>query len=81
MNPIWWLLLDAPTDAEFAMYILRKRKVEGKPLRGSKTIRRMSKARSREASDVGMSVGARTKDGEPPTVRTFLVAEKLVLVD
>lgn len=68
MNPIWWLLLDAPTDAEYAMYILRKRKLEGKPLRGSKTIRRMSKARSREGSDVGMSLGARTRDGEQSAV-------------
>lgn len=37
------MLLDAPTDAEYATYILRKRSLESKPLRGAKTLRRLSR--------------------------------------
>lgn len=46
LNPIWWLLLGAPTDAEYAQYILQKRGLAGNPLKGSKTIKRISKSRA-----------------------------------
>ncbi|GAA5987204.1 hypothetical protein JCM11641_006059 [Rhodosporidiobolus odoratus] len=41
--PWWWLFLGAPTDAEYALYVLKKRNAEGRPLKGSKTIRREKK--------------------------------------
>ncbi|KAI5481046.1 hypothetical protein MNV49_006232 [Pseudohyphozyma bogoriensis] len=51
LMPIWWLLLDVPTDAEYAMYILQKRRRQNKPLRGSKTMKRdYRKARHRTSS-------------------------------
>lgn len=50
-----WLLLDAPTDAEYATYILRKRSLESKPLRGAKTLRRLSRTRSPSPSPTPIS--------------------------
>ncbi|GAA5827841.1 hypothetical protein JCM5353_005664 [Sporobolomyces roseus] len=47
----WWILAGAPTDADYALYILRKRGAEGRAIRGSKTIKRMArKERSRASS-------------------------------
>ncbi|GAA6063450.1 hypothetical protein JCM10212_005623 [Sporobolomyces blumeae] len=46
----WWIFAGAPTDAEYAVYVLNKRGKEGRPISGSKTIKRM--ARSRASSSV-----------------------------
>ncbi|ORY51222.1 hypothetical protein BCR35DRAFT_310717, partial [Leucosporidium creatinivorum] len=57
LTPIWWLLLGAPTDAEFATFVLQKRSQEKRPLRGRKTIKRMAKAQARASSDVSQLNG------------------------
>ncbi|GAA6016237.1 hypothetical protein JCM10207_000440 [Rhodosporidiobolus poonsookiae] len=46
----WWIFLDAPTDAEFALWLLRERSKEGRPLRGSKTLRRAARADKKEGN-------------------------------
>ncbi|KAK4704855.1 hypothetical protein P7C70_g1348, partial [Phenoliferia sp. Uapishka_3] len=43
----WWVLLGAPTDAEFATYILQRRSRANKPLRGQKTLKRQARKRAR----------------------------------
>jgi hypothetical protein len=47
-----WLFLGAPTDAEYATWVIQKRSALNRPLRGSKTIKRMAKARARGGSDL-----------------------------
>ncbi|GAA5821135.1 hypothetical protein JCM3770_005688, partial [Rhodotorula araucariae] len=42
--PYWWLLVGAPTDVEYALWVLRQRNLTQRPLRGSKTLRRSSRA-------------------------------------
>ncbi|GAA6013998.1 hypothetical protein JCM11491_003482 [Sporobolomyces phaffii] len=49
----WWIFSGAPTDADYALYVLRKRGAEGKAIRGSKTIRRMAR-RSRATSNADL---------------------------
>ncbi|GAA5895598.1 uncharacterized protein JCM6883_001559 [Sporobolomyces salmoneus] len=50
----WWIFSGAPTDAEYALYVLRKRGAEGRAIRGSKTIRRMAR-RSRTSSNADLN--------------------------
>jgi hypothetical protein len=38
-----WVLLGAPTDADYATWIIQRRSQQNKPLRGSKTIKRLSR--------------------------------------
>ena len=52
-----WILAGAPTDADYALYILRKRGAEGRAIRGSKTIKRMArKERSRASSSADLTL-------------------------
>ncbi|GAA5990119.1 hypothetical protein JCM10908_005829 [Rhodotorula pacifica] len=43
--PHRWLLLGAPNDVQYTLYALRQRQLEGKPIHGTKTLKR----RAREA--------------------------------
>ncbi|GAA6044341.1 hypothetical protein JCM8097_004577 [Rhodosporidiobolus ruineniae] len=60
LMPASWLLLSAPTDAEYALWLLKQRSKEGRPLRGQKTIKRSSKERERREGREG---GVREKIG------------------
>ncbi|GAA5956900.1 hypothetical protein JCM3765_006635 [Sporobolomyces pararoseus] len=50
----WWIMAGAPTDADYALYVLRKRGTEGRAIRGSKTIRRMAR-KSRASSNASLA--------------------------
>ncbi|KAM0752780.1 hypothetical protein T439DRAFT_323388 [Meredithblackwellia eburnea MCA 4105] len=50
LMPWWWVFIGAPTDAEYATFILQKRSRQHKPLRGAKTIKRMARNRARRGS-------------------------------
>ncbi|GAA5879759.1 hypothetical protein JCM16303_004166 [Sporobolomyces ruberrimus] len=50
----WWIMSGAPTDADYALYILRKRGSEGRAIKGSKTIRRIAR-RSRATSHADLT--------------------------
>ncbi|KAK4055813.1 hypothetical protein OIO90_003066 [Microbotryomycetes sp. JL221] len=43
LTPIWWILLGAPTDAQLAAWIMRKRHLEARPILGRKTLKRKAK--------------------------------------
>ncbi|BGP17743.1 hypothetical protein JCM10213v2_005785 [Rhodosporidiobolus nylandii] len=43
LMPWWWIFVDAPADADYALYVLRQRSAEGRPLKGSQTIKRQSR--------------------------------------
>ena len=51
LTPAHLVLLGAPTDAQYATFLLHRRAVEGRPLRGAKTLKRAGKQRARAASD------------------------------
>ncbi|GAA5943505.1 hypothetical protein JCM3775_001377 [Rhodotorula graminis] len=52
----WWLLNGAPTDVEYALFVLRQRSLTDRPLKGAKTLRR-SRASS-SATSVKSASGA-----------------------
>lgn len=53
-------MINAPTDAEFVTYILRKRALNGKPLRGAKSVKRMNKdIRRRDRAEGAMEKAQR----------------------
>ncbi|GAA5950947.1 hypothetical protein JCM21900_000382 [Sporobolomyces salmonicolor] len=45
--PYWWVMAGAPTDAEYALYVLQKRGAENRPIKGSKTIKRLARDRAK----------------------------------
>ena len=51
LTPAHVLLLGAPTDAQYATYLLHRRAVEGRPLRGAKTLKRTGKQRVGATAD------------------------------
>lgn len=68
-------MLGAPTDAEFATYILQKRSRANKPLRGQKTLKRMAKKRARGHS-VSESISSITSARENVQVRVLRLHAK-----
>ncbi|GAA5843456.1 hypothetical protein JCM11251_001414 [Rhodosporidiobolus azoricus] len=56
LMPVWWIFHSAPSDAEYALYILRERGREGVPLRGAKTLKR---AERKERGEGGTGVKAK----------------------
>ncbi|GAA5858679.1 hypothetical protein JCM1840_006513 [Sporobolomyces johnsonii] len=45
--PYWWIMAGAPTDADYALYVLQKRGAENRPIKGSKTIKRLARDRAK----------------------------------
>ncbi|GAA5916923.1 hypothetical protein JCM8208_004031 [Rhodotorula glutinis] len=56
----WWLLNGAPTDVEYALFVLRQRSLTDRPLKGAKTLRRSRASSSATSvkSASGAAVGA-----------------------
>ncbi|POY73365.1 hypothetical protein BMF94_3702 [Rhodotorula taiwanensis] len=48
--PHRWLLLGAPNDVQYALYALRQRQLEGKPIHGARTLKRRARAANSSAS-------------------------------
>ncbi|KAL8293605.1 hypothetical protein RQP46_000306 [Phenoliferia psychrophenolica] len=72
LMPWWWIVFDAPTDAEYALYVLQKRARAKKPLRGAKTLRRLAKQRARgtSLSDPVSTASTTRSSPQPPPAAT-----------
>ncbi|GAA5888574.1 hypothetical protein JCM6882_009002 [Rhodosporidiobolus microsporus] len=56
LMPVWWIFHSAPSDADYALYVLRERGKEGVPLRGAKTLKRAERREKGEGKEGGGGV-------------------------
>ncbi|GAA5878254.1 hypothetical protein JCM3774_001132 [Rhodotorula dairenensis] len=60
--PHRWLLLGAPNDVQYTLYVLRQRQLAGKPIRSAKTLRRRARRATTDSSDLEVSDDYETND-------------------
>lgn len=74
--PRRWLMVGAPTDVDYALFVLRQRNLEQRPLRGRQTLRRTARA---QEGDRG-SRSAKAKEAVRRGGRAVLRGDKEVLL-
>ncbi|GAA5856135.1 hypothetical protein JCM9279_004923 [Rhodotorula babjevae] len=64
----WWLLNGAPTDVEYALFVLRQRSLTDRPLKGAKTLRRSRAASSASSTASASSAATGAEQGSTRAV-------------